>query len=202
MVGEKARTVWLALGIVLALQDVVHVQSPLPSGLYTITLAWDPPEDGGGPTTYIIEAGSARGRSDLTVFETAATGEPILVVSGVPAGTYFVRVRARNSAGVSGASNEIVVRVGNSACVIPVAPVGLTSTTSDGIVALRWIGSPGAASYELEAGSSPGASDLFSGDIGRVTTFVAWAPPTTVFVRVRAKNSCGVGPPSNEVPAG
>jgi Fibronectin type III domain len=201
MLGEKAKTVCLALGIVFSLEEVAHLQSARPSGPYTITLAWDPPEEG-EPATYIIEAGSRPGRSDVTVFETPATAEPILVVAGVPAGTYFVRVRARNSGGVSEPSNEIVVNLGNAYCFVPVAPVGLTSTTSDGIVTLRWIGSPGATSYELEAGSSPGVSDLFRGDIGDSTTLVAYAPPATVFVRVRAKNSCGVSPPSNEAPAG
>jgi hypothetical protein len=111
---------------------------------------------------------------------------------------------------VSEPSNEIVVSLGvnagvslgNSSCAVPVAPVGLTSMTSEGVVTLRWVGSPGATSYEIEAGSAPGTSDLFRGDIGDSTTLAAYAPPMTVFVRVRARNHCGVGPPSNEVPAG
>ena len=200
MVGEKAKIVCLALGIVFSLEEVAHLQSTRSSGPYTITLAWDPPEEG-EPATYIIEAGSRPGHSDVTVFETAATPAPILVVAGVPAGKYFVRVRSRNSAGVSEPSNEIVVNVGNELCFVPAAPVGLTSTTIDGIVTLRWIGSPGATSYELEAGWSPGTSDLFRGDIGNATTVVAYAPPAIAFVRVRAKNSCGVSPPSNEAAA-
>jgi hypothetical protein len=203
MAAEKARAVCLVLGMVLAFEKAALVQSPPSSGPFTVTLAWDPPvEEQGLPTSYVIEAGSRPGRSNLAVFEIAASAEPRLVVDGVPAGTYYVRVRARNFAGLSEPSNEIVVTVGDRPCAVPVAPAGLTSTTHNGVVTLRWVGSPGATSYELEAGSGPGMSDLFRGDVGDLNMLAAWAPPVTVFVRVRAKNNCGLSPASNEVPAG
>ena len=204
MAAEKARVVCLVClvsAMVLTFEEVALVQASYPNGPYSITLAWDPPDEG-EPTTYVIEAGSRPGRADVTVFEVAAIAQPRLHVAAVPAGTYYVRVRASNSAGISEPSNEIVVSVGNSYCFVPAAPAGLTSVTSNGIVTLQWTGSPGATSYEVEAGSAPGMSDLFRGDIGGLTSLVAYAPPMTVFVRVRAKNNCGTSPPSNEAAAG
>jgi hypothetical protein len=201
MTRKKAGFVCLVLGLVLTFEELAHLQTTRSGGPFTITIGWDPPDEG-QPTSYIIEAGSRPGRSDITVFETAALADPILVIAGVPAGTYFVRVRARNSAGISEPSNEIVVNLGSSICGVPVAPAGLTTSATDGLATLGWTASPGATSYRLEAGSTPGANDVFSGDIGNLTSLVAQAPAGRVFVRVRAVNACGLSPPSNEAVVG
>jgi hypothetical protein len=76
----------------------------------TVTLSWNAPA-GGGATSYIIEAGSASGRSDIVVANTGNPG-PTAVAHGVAAGVYYVRVRSANGGGASAPSNEIVVRVG------------------------------------------------------------------------------------------
>jgi hypothetical protein len=72
-----------------------------------VTLAWNP--SAGLPTTYIVEAGSATGLTNLASVQTGLTPS---FNANAPAGTYFVRVRARNACGTSGASNEVVVIVG------------------------------------------------------------------------------------------
>ena len=72
-----------------------------------VTLAWTPPFDGAA-TSYFVEAGSASGLANLVVLPIGPAPELQVVA---PPGTYFVRVRAANSAGVSAASNEVVVVV-------------------------------------------------------------------------------------------
>ena len=68
-------------------------------------------------------------------------------------------------------------------------------------VALGWFPpeSGTASSYILEAGTTPGASDVFNGSLGLTTAIEGVIPPGTYYVRVRAVNSSGVRPPSNEV---
>ena len=77
----------------------------------TVTLTWTAPT---GPiTSYAIEAGSASGLSNL-VNSDLGTSATTLTATGVGAGTYYVRLRAKNACGTSGASNEVVVTVTGS----------------------------------------------------------------------------------------
>src|SRR5437762_178737 len=64
----------------------------------TVTLTWLAPTSVDPVTSYVVEAGAFTGASNLALFDTGNTNTS-LVVTGVPAGTYFVRVRGRNSAG-------------------------------------------------------------------------------------------------------
>jgi len=75
----------------------------------TVTLNWVG-STGCPPTTYIVEAGSAPGLTDLARFDTMSTATSV-AVPGVPSGTYFVRVIGQNAFGASGPSNEIQVVV-------------------------------------------------------------------------------------------
>lgn len=164
----------------------------------TVTLSWTAPT--GTPTAYILEAGSGAGSANLANF---STGSPAttFTAANVPQGTYFVRVRALDSTLVAGPpSNEVVIVVGG--CAAPGAPSGLVLTlNSGGTIALRWDAAAGApTSYILEAGTAPGLSNLASADIGAVTTFTsAGVAPGTYYLRVRARNACGLSGPSNEL---
>jgi hypothetical protein len=75
-----------------------------------VLLTWTAPATGDTPTTYIIEAGTATGLSDLGQFPTGSTST-FVIVSGVPPGTYFVRVRAAAGAVSGPVSNEVVIVV-------------------------------------------------------------------------------------------
>ncbi|HXI28247.1 MAG TPA: fibronectin type III domain-containing protein, partial [Vicinamibacterales bacterium] len=73
----------------------------------TVALGWSPVP---GATTYVIEAGSTSGLSNLANISTGSTS-PQFIAGGVPAGVYYVRVRAVTASGVSRPSNEVVVVV-------------------------------------------------------------------------------------------
>jgi hypothetical protein len=75
-----------------------------------VTLTWAAPVGGCAATGYIVQAGSAPGRTDLAVIN---VGPATTLSASAPAGTYHVRVIATNAAGASIASAEIVVVVGS-----------------------------------------------------------------------------------------
>lgn len=73
-----------------------------------VDLRWFAPTAGAQPTGYVIEAGSAPGLANLATLQVGL--QTRLVVTDVPPGVYYVRVRALNARGTSPASNEITVR--------------------------------------------------------------------------------------------
>ena len=73
----------------------------------TVSLTWTAPA--GAVTSYVLEAGTAAGLANLGTLPVGAM--PSLVVPGVPAGTYVLRVRAVTSAGSGAASSDVVVVV-------------------------------------------------------------------------------------------
>src|SRR6185295_19685804 len=66
----------------------------------TVQLSWSAPAAGGAPTSYVLQAGTASGVTNLA---NANTGSalPTLTVTGVPNGTYYFRVLAQNASGAS-----------------------------------------------------------------------------------------------------
>ncbi len=91
-------------------------QLSAPSGLSstvvgdTVDLTWRAPNSG-TVSSYIIEAGSSVGLSNIVSNDTGSVNTS-LMARGVAAGMYFVRVKATNACGLSGASNEVVITVG------------------------------------------------------------------------------------------
>lgn len=85
---------------------------PLPTAQISgrrVDFTWTQPPGSPLPTAYVLEIGTARGLSDLGIVE---LGPGLtLTVSGVPPGSYCVRVRARNTAGVSQVSSEMFIDV-------------------------------------------------------------------------------------------
>jgi hypothetical protein len=60
-----------------------------------------------GASSYVVEAGSATGLANLAQLVVSSAG----ISGNVPAGTYFVRIRATNACGTGAASPELVVTV-------------------------------------------------------------------------------------------
>ena len=200
--GGAARTATIEIaGQPVAIPQSAATDTTAPTDLQaavtgtTVRLTWGPPAQG-TPASYVIEAGSSAGASNVATFD---TGNPATTLTtAAPLGTYYVRVRARRGGALGGPSNEVVVNV-TGACSAPFAPAGLTHGVNGPSVQLSWQAAAGATSYLLEAGSASGSSNLLASDIGNVTTLGATAAPGTYYVRVRALNACGSSPPSNEV---
>ncbi len=71
-----------------------------------VAFSWN--ASSGSPTTYVLEAGSAPGSTNLLVRDLGGTATT-MSASGLNSGTYYTRLRARNACGTSGVSNEVVV---------------------------------------------------------------------------------------------
>ena len=170
----------------------------------SVTLVWNAPASGDAVLSYVLEAGSVSGATDLANVVTNNTATTFFA-SGIGVGSYFVRVRARNAAGVSASSNEVVVVVGSIGCTgAPAAVSGLSGTLNSGTLALVWSqpgGGCAATSYILQAGSAPGLSNLANFNTGNAaTTYVAsGVGPSTYYLRVVAVNGNGQSGPSNEI---
>lgn len=74
-----------------------------------VTGTWRAPEGGERPTTYVIEAGSSAGANNQGTF--TVPGHETRYSREIPAGTYYVRVLARNACGLSAASNELQIEM-------------------------------------------------------------------------------------------
>lgn len=75
-----------------------------------VLLNWTAPTGGGDAvSTYVVEAGNSPGANNVGTFVTP--GSATTFQRQAPAGTYYVRVFARNGCGTSAPSNEVVLTV-------------------------------------------------------------------------------------------
>jgi len=160
-----------------------------------LTLSWRPAQVGGAVGTYVVQAGSASGLSDI---HDGPVGPVTSLTAAVPLRTYFIRVLAQNAVGTSGASNEIRVDV-TSHCVVPAGPV-LAATRSGNVVSATWTTPAGGplSHYVLQAGRSPGGADLFDAPVGLTPGASGTLASGIYYIRVAAVAACGTGPWSNE----
>jgi hypothetical protein len=165
-----------------------------------VVFSWEPLMTPG--VDVLLEAGTAPGQSNLVPGHALGTRSPV-VVSGVPAGTYYARLRARNANGGGPPSNEVAIAVGSQA-VAPARPEALQAAVSPSrTVSLQWrhgTSAGPATRFAIEAGSAPGVSDVGVMTIAPVDRYDVVAVPRGVYyVRMRAANTAGVSPPSSEV---
>jgi endonuclease/exonuclease/phosphatase family metal-dependent hydrolase len=199
MMTSFVRQSALALAMLLVIDLALLRAVPLsPSNLSAIvagnsvTLSWTAPP--GAVSGYRIKAGTAPGGSNAA--NTVLGPMTSVSVSGVPAGTYYVRVHALAPDGEGAASNEVAVVVGSDSggggCTGASAPRNLVANVVGSSVAFSW--SPaacGAARYIVYAGSSPGARDLAAIDVGTQSSFAASAPSGVYYVHVVAVSAYG-----------
>jgi hypothetical protein len=149
---------------------------------------------------YRLEAGTAPGLSDVTVLNIPATYESY-TATGVPPGTYFVRVRFRLGDRISAPSNEVGVTV--TRCAAPPETPQLTGSVQGQFVDLSWSTTDSLGCrpdrYRIEAGRSTGSSDVAVFEQLSSQFRLSSVPFGDYFVRVRSLRQGIVGPPSNEV---
>jgi glucose/arabinose dehydrogenase len=76
----------------------------------TVTLQWTRSPVPEAPLAYVLEVGSTAGATDLAVL-TLGPSESFLTARNVSPGTYYVRIRAATTGGLSPASPEVIVVV-------------------------------------------------------------------------------------------
>ena len=163
----------------------------------TLTFAWQAPVLGPRPDGYLVDAGTAPGLANLGTFPVATSP---LIVDDVPAGTYHLQVRARNTAATGAASPTVTVDVGASTCTVAPTATDVPSVMVTGdTVEVTWQPTSGATptSYVVEAGTAEGRRDIGAFATGSLAQFAVNGVPAGVyFVRVVAENACGRSPAS------
>jgi glucose/arabinose dehydrogenase len=167
----------------------------------TVMLSWSAPPGTAVPG-YQLEAGSSPGAANLAVFSVSGL-QTSATFTGVPAGTYYVRIRGVGSGATSAPSNEVVVTVGGTSCALPaVPPTQFAASVNAGFVSLTWqlSSSSTATSVTIEAGSESGLANLAVITLpAAMREFTVQAPRGVYFARMRGVNVCGVSGPSNEI---
>ena len=199
---------WQALSGRLHASDTIAPPSA-PTGLVatvtgsTVLLTWIA-SPGGTPASYIVQAGSSSGLSNLVSSNTLSS-VPSLTAAGVGAGVYYVRVLAANASGTSGPSNEVVVTVGGAGCgLVPAVVTGLSTSSSGSSVTITWqkpaVGCAPTA-YIIQAGSAPGLSNLANFSTGNTdTSFSASGIGNgSYYIRIIGTNAAGAGGASADV---
>jgi len=81
------------------------------------------------------------------------------------------------------------------------APRGITTALANATVTLGWQAgaAPAATGYQVEAGTSPGGTDVGVFAVGPATRVSGTLPPGTYFARVRGVGASGPGAASSEV---
>src|SRR5579875_783710 len=185
-----------------------------PSGLVAtggnsqVALSWNAPSSNGGSaiTSYDIYRGTSPGGEASGPVASGVTSTRYTDTGVANGQAYYYQVRAVNSAGTGAASNEASATPSTA----PGAPSGLVATGGNSQVALSWNapssnGGSAITSYDIYRGTSPG------GEAGTPLTIVGGsalsyadtsaANGQTYYYTVRASNSAGTGPQSNEASA-
>jgi hypothetical protein len=150
-----------------------------------VAFSWKNTFEGGPPVSLLLKLSGSTVAS-LPLSE-------MFSVADVPPGTYDIALTAVNAWGESPLSNLVRVIVPSS-CLVPRAPQDFTATATGKAFDLGWSPpSSGAAvtGYTVEVS---GAYNGSFNTTGRTVT--GMAAPGTYTVSVRARNSCGVGPPA------
>ncbi len=179
---------------------------PATPGDGQVTLRWAAPNDDGGSAVinYRVYRGeTSGGEAFLIELDAVLTFTDTSVINGE---TYYYKVSAKNEVGEGPLSNE---RSATPAATIspPGAPTLTTATPGNGQVTLAWTapsndGGGDISSYKMYRGTSSGGESLIA-TLGNVLTYTdtGLTNGQTYFYTVRAVNSAGEGPTSNELSA-
>lgn len=138
----------------------------------SVLLSWTAAS--GSPSSYVLEAGSSSGSSNIAVSDTGSLSTS-LTASAAP-GTYYVRVRAKNACGTSAASNEVIVVVPSSTGCVTISPTSQTVGDSAVIGSVTvtgtctWTAVSSASFVTITSGTSGTGSGTVSYSVAANTT--------------------------------
>ena len=148
-------------------------------------------------TEYVLEVGTSTGASNAGTFTFAAPATNYSLSALAP-GSYFARLKGRNSSGNGPPSTDVTFTI----VAVPGAPTNLAVSVAGSNANLTWLASTSGStpvSYDVEIGTSSGSSSVgvFSTTTTNYSTTLAAG---TYFARVKGKDASGaVGAASNEV---
>ncbi|HVU18608.1 MAG TPA: malectin domain-containing carbohydrate-binding protein [Candidatus Didemnitutus sp.] len=167
------------------------------AGTSNVLLVWNTTS---GATSYNVYRGTASNGESGTPIATGVTTTNYSDTSVTNGTTYYYKVAAVNSAGVSALSNETSAMPH----VVPPASPTLTAVAGFGNVALSWNASQGATSYNLYRSTSAGgegSTAYVSGLTATTYTDSSVTAGTTYYYKVAAVNAAGSSAQSNEASA-
>jgi hypothetical protein len=162
-----------------------------------VTVTWDPPSTGSAPSYYWVEFGTGPGTRDAAIVTSVAR----TYTRGMPAGTFWARVRTVVDGVVGPPSNDVAFVMSPPRCSTPPgAPTLLPVSTSNGRVTFDWVAGGGGAADRYQIVISNGTTLTTDG----AATSDVWTSPRggTLTAQVVGINACGTGPASGAVAFG
>ncbi len=163
-----------------------------------VALSWTAPS---GATSYDVYRGTLTGGESTTAIASGIATTYYTDKSLANGTTYYYRVDATNSGGISPLSSEVSATPEPGP---PAAPAGLTATAGNASVALAWTAPGGATSYNVYRGSASGGEGTTAIASGVATASYAdtgLTNNTTYYYKVSAVDAGGTSPQSGEVSA-
>lgn len=170
----------------------------------SVTVSWLPPATGEPFTNYTVHLSDYPGASTFR-FSTGGATSLTLPLAGAAPGLYYFHITAWNAFGEGPRSEIASVTIGSGDP--PPAPSLLEAVVESGVLWLHWYppltGRVPLTRQVLYVGTAPGASDVLQQPLEAAaesfSVGVTGATPGIYYLRVRAANVFGEGPPSNEI---
>lgn len=164
----------------------------------TASFIWTPPSSGGAVGNYVLMAGLTPGFAVPIASLPLPASAPGTVVPGVPPGTYYIRVVAQNSGGVSAPSNEAVLSIAGPTA--PGAPTLNPAAGAGSTLNLSWTpGGGGAPTSYLLTALAPGGGVLATLPLTGSSISIPGVPNGTYVLQIAGVNAVGTGPASNQI---
>jgi len=163
-----------------------------------VSLSWSATEDA---TSYSIYRGTSAGGESSTAIATGITSTSYTNTSLTNGTTYYYKIKAVNSFGSSGYSNETSGKPTSSA---PSAPTGVAATYGNTQNTLSWSATSGALSYNVYKGTTSGGESgtpIATGLTSLTYTDQLLVNGTTYYYKIKAVNCIGNSSYSSEVNA-
>jgi fibronectin type 3 domain-containing protein len=202
---------WVQIGAASPVAPSAPQSLAATAGSGSVSLTWTPPTSNGGAavTGYNVYRGTSAGGESATPITTNVTGTSFTDTTVSNGTTYYYKVAAVNSAGVSPQSNEASATPVAVQATVPSPPQSLTAKAGNGSVGLSWSapasngGSP-VTGYNVYRGTSAGgesATPIATNVTGTSFNDTTVSNGTAYYYTVAAVNAVGASLPSNETSA-